>query len=153
MAPHDRAAAVVDGNVVRVLCRLAGWEAVGRGAGAVLRRKIDVLAAELVDPERPGDFNQAMMELGATVCLPRKPQCLICPLRDVCITQGEHKTAPRARMLSREVAHALVVRTGPVAGQMQAVPLAAGSTGVFDWRVISSSRLSVSTPSSRCVGR
>jgi len=115
---YGERAAVVDGNVVRVLCRLAGWEAVGRGAGAALRRKIDVLAAELVDPERPGDFNQAMMELGATVCLPRKPQCLICPLRDVCITQGEHKTAPRARMLSREVAHALVVRTGPVAGQM-----------------------------------
>jgi A/G-specific adenine glycosylase len=108
--------AVVDGNVERVLCRLAGWEA-GRTAESVLRRRIETLAAQLVDPAQPGDFNQAVMELGATVCLPRNPQCLVCPLVDNCKTQGEHKTAPRQRMLSREVAHALVVRTGLQAGQ------------------------------------
>jgi A/G-specific adenine glycosylase len=65
----------------------------------------------LLDMERPGDFNQAMMELGATVCLPRNPQCLVCPLREGCHTRGEHKTAPRARMESREAAYALCVRT------------------------------------------
>jgi A/G-specific adenine glycosylase len=109
--------AVVDGNVERVLCRLSGWEEAGRTGGAELRRKIENLAAELVSPEQPGDSNQALMELGATVCLPRNPQCLVCPVAGDCKTQGEHKTAPRPQMLSREVAHALSVRTGPNAGQ------------------------------------
>jgi A/G-specific adenine glycosylase len=57
------------------------------------------------------------MELGATVCLPRNPQCLVCPWVATCKTQGEHKTAPRPQMLSREVAHALSVRTGLHSGQ------------------------------------
>jgi A/G-specific adenine glycosylase len=108
---HGERIAVVDGNVERVLCRLAGWEATASTGATVLRKKIDVLADELVDPRHPGDFNQAMMELGATVCLPRNPQCLVCPIADHCATRGEHKTAPRARMLSREIAHALCVRT------------------------------------------
>ena len=108
--------AVVDGNVERVLCRLEGWEAGGKGAAA-LRQKIEALAARLVDPGQPGDFNQAMMELGATVCLPRNPQCLVCPLAAHCRTLGEHKTTPRAKMTSREVAYALAVRTGRQADQ------------------------------------
>jgi A/G-specific adenine glycosylase len=107
--------AVVDGNVERVLCRLTGWEA-GRPGEAALRRRIESLADRLVDPVNPGDFNQAMMELGATVCLPRNPQCLLCPLAAGCKTRGEHKTAPRPRMLSREVGYALAVRTGKQAG-------------------------------------
>jgi A/G-specific adenine glycosylase len=104
--------AVVDGNVERVLCRLAGWEAGSRkGGGAALRRKISDLAGRLLDPSHPGDFNQAMMELGATVCTPRNPQCLVCPLNADCRTRGEHKTPRRAPMISRSVAHALSVRT------------------------------------------
>jgi A/G-specific adenine glycosylase len=75
-----------------------------------LRRDIEAAAARLVDPSAPGDFNQAMMELGATVCLPRNPQCLVCPLLEHCKTQGEHKTKPRARMLTREAAYALCLR-------------------------------------------
>ena len=51
-----------------------------------------------------------MMELGATICTPRNPQCPVCPVVTECKTQGEHKTAPRARMLSREVAFALCLR-------------------------------------------
>jgi A/G-specific adenine glycosylase len=66
--------AVVDGNVERVLCRMAGWESASRAGAAALRRKIEKLAARMVDPERPGDFNQAVMELGAIVCLPRNPR-------------------------------------------------------------------------------
>jgi len=104
--------AVVDGNVERVLCRLAGWENASRAGAAALRRKIENLAGRLVDHQRPGDFNQALMELGATVCLPRNPQCLVCPVAADCKTRGEHKTSPRPRMLSREVAHALSVRMG-----------------------------------------
>ena len=112
---HGERVAVVDGNVERVLCRMAGWEA-GNG-GAALKRKIDELAAQMVDPEQPGDYNQALMELGATVCLPRNPQCPVCPFSADCMTRGEHKTPPRPRMLSREVAHALSVRIGLQPGE------------------------------------
>ena len=65
-------AAVVDGNVERVL---------GRAFDAGLREKDPWgLATELLCRNRPGDFNQAMMELGATVCLPHQPRCSICPI-------------------------------------------------------------------------
>jgi len=108
---HGEPVAAVDGNVERVLCRLQGWNTGSRtGGGAALKRKIDDLAAQLLDPAQPGDFNQALMELGATVCLPRNPQCLTCPVAAYCQTQGEHKTPSRSPMLSREVAHALSVR-------------------------------------------
>lgn len=108
---HGEPIAVVDGNVERVLCRIAGWESPGSRGAAAARRKIDQLANRLLDPRHPGDFNQAMMELGATVCLPRNPQCLTCPIAAHCSTRGEHKTTPRPRMLSREAGHALSVRT------------------------------------------
>ena len=107
---HHEAVAVVDGNVERVLCRIEGWEYGRSGSGAALRRKIDSCAQALLDPARPGDFNQALMELGATICTPRNPQCVVCPVVTDCKTQGEHKTAPRPRMLSREVAYALCLR-------------------------------------------
>jgi A/G-specific adenine glycosylase len=76
------------------------------------------LAARHVDPERPGDFNQAVMELGATVCLPRNPKCSVCPVFADCETRGEHKTSPRPRMLSCEVAYALSVRTSHSSGKV-----------------------------------
>jgi len=110
---HGEPVAVVDGNVERVLCRLAGWEAGSRkGGGSALRHKIEELAGRLLDSARPGDFNQAMMELGATLCTPRRPQCPACPLAEACETRGEHKTPRRAPMMSRAVAYALAVRTG-----------------------------------------
>jgi len=112
--------AVVDGNVERVLCRLEGWKAGSRAdGGALIRRKIEKLAAELVCPERPGDSNQALMELGATLCLPRNPQCLVCPVAADCKIQGEHQTAPRPPMICREAAHALSVRSRKKAGQVR----------------------------------
>ncbi|HKF47572.1 MAG TPA: A/G-specific adenine glycosylase [Terracidiphilus sp.] len=107
---HGEHVAVVDGNVERVLCRLAGWDATAGRDGAAQRRKVEQLAADLLDRARPGDFNQAMMELGATVCVPRGPMCGSCPLAAMCATRGEHKRAPRAKMLSREVGHALCLR-------------------------------------------
>jgi A/G-specific adenine glycosylase len=112
---HGEPVAVVDGNVERVLCRLEGW----KEGSARLRRKIEKLAGELVDPKHSGDFNQAIMELGATLCLPRNPQCLVCPVAADCKTQGEHKTAPRSPMVSREVAHALSLRTRRRAGNLR----------------------------------
>lgn len=76
--PH----AAVDGNVLRVLARVSN-EAGDIGLGAV-RRRITELAQRLLDPENPGTFNQAMMELGATLCLPRDPQCQNCPVQPLC---------------------------------------------------------------------
>jgi A/G-specific adenine glycosylase len=108
---HGERIAVVDGNVERVVCRLAGLDASATSA-ASLRREIDALANTLVHPQRPGDFNQAMMELGATVCLPRNPQCLACPIASHCTTRGEHPTKPRPRMQTRTIAHALCIREG-----------------------------------------
>ena len=78
----DVPAPILDGNVIRVLCRLDKIEADPR-ATATQRRLWD-RAAEVVDPTRPGDFNSAMMELGATICTPRSPQCLICPVAEFC---------------------------------------------------------------------
>jgi A/G-specific adenine glycosylase len=112
--------AVVDGNVERVLCRMAGWEAGSRTGGAHQKRRIDELANKFVDAKRPGDFNQALMELGATVCVPRNPHCLVCPLCSDCKTRGEHKRPARAPMLSREVAYALSVRTSGKTGRAYA---------------------------------
>ncbi len=115
---HGEPIAVVDGNVERVLCRLQGLEIGSRkGGGAAVRRKVEERAAQLIDPARPGDFNQALMELGAMVCVPRKPHCKGCPLKRDCATRGEHKTPPRPPMMSREVAYALSVRTGQKPGQ------------------------------------
>jgi A/G-specific adenine glycosylase len=115
---HGEPVAVVDGNVERVLCRVAGWEAGSRkGGGAALRRKIENLARRLLDAARPGDFNQAIMELGATVCTPHNPQCLVCPLMVHCETRGEHKMPRGAPMTSRVVAYALSVRTSPAPGR------------------------------------
>jgi len=107
---HDEPVAVVDGNVERVLCRLAGWEFNGRQSAGAVRKKVESLANELVDARRPGDFNQAMMELGATVCVPRNPQCADCPLAAQCATRGEHATVPRPKMQTRDVAYGLAVR-------------------------------------------
>jgi A/G-specific adenine glycosylase len=82
-------AAVVDGNVERVLLRLGGY-----GEGESL--DFWVSAQRLIDESRPGDFNQAMMELGATVCLPKAPDCKKCPVEDWCATRGAHATAKPA---------------------------------------------------------
>ncbi|WP_263356365.1 A/G-specific adenine glycosylase [Acidicapsa ligni] len=106
------AVAVVDGNVERVVQRLAGWGSESASGQAKLARDVELMANRILDPGRPGDFNQAMMELGATVCLPRNPNCLLCPLEGFCQTRGEHPTRPRAKMRSQDAAYALVVRTG-----------------------------------------
>ena len=77
-APH----AVVDGNVKRVLARLFCMDTPVNHSSA--HKIFKVQAEELLDRERPGDFNQALMELGALVCTPKKPQCSTCPLTAFC---------------------------------------------------------------------
>ena len=77
---YQEPVAVVDGNVARVLVRLFRLEDTDPNDRAALQP----LADQLVDPRRPGDFNQALMELGSTVCLPRRPRCGECPLEKLC---------------------------------------------------------------------
>lgn len=100
------AVACVDGNVERVLCRLMAWK-----ENSVTAAGARAQAARLLDAARPGDFNQAMMELGATVCLPRGPLCLQCPVVDLCATRGEHPASARKKMRSRESAYAFMRRS------------------------------------------
>jgi len=75
--------AVCDGNVVRVLTRLFANDELFKD-GASAQKKLRPLANELLDTNRPGDYNQAMMELGATVCHRQSPLCLTCPVIDYC---------------------------------------------------------------------
>ena len=101
--------AVVDGNVERVLLRVFPGDENQVKPAAQVKRLRD-RAASLVDPKRPGDFNQAMMELGATVCLPQRPLCLQCPVQPFCATRGEHRAPPPKKMRSRQIAYALLRR-------------------------------------------
>jgi A/G-specific adenine glycosylase len=77
----DRPATVVDGNVERVVARLFRVETAMPAAKPEIRR----LAATLTPTERPGDFAQAMMDLGATLCSPKRPACALCPWSSACI--------------------------------------------------------------------
>jgi len=99
--------AVVDGNVERVLRRLFGKSHAGE--------EVWRAAQDLLSRERPGDFNQAMMELGATLCLPRQPMCLACPVFDLCVTHGElQKAGKKPPQKKREIHYALDCHDGSV---------------------------------------
>lgn len=106
-----RAVPAVDGNVRRVLCRLFDLEAPTAG-------RLREVAAGLVDLARAGDFNEAMMELGATVCTPRSPGCHGCPVRQWCRARAVGTVAerparrPRKRVPRVEYVAAVVVGRG-----------------------------------------
>ena len=111
---YGESVAVVDGNVERVLLRVTG-----RAEEHTAKAKAFVRAqAGLLVPERrmtdevnvAGDHNQAMMELGATICLPRGPLCLNCPVYELCRTKGEHVTVPRGKQRSQRAAYLLATR-------------------------------------------
>jgi A/G-specific adenine glycosylase len=112
----DRRLPVVEANIVRVLCRLYGQT--GDPSRGVVRRWLWERADELLPRKRVGDFNQALMELGALVCTPANPRCGECPLADNCAARQRglqavipRKGAPSAPTEVREVA--VVVRRGP----------------------------------------
>jgi A/G-specific adenine glycosylase len=92
-----RRAPILDGNVTRVLCRIDRIETDPREreTQALLWRR----AEQILPRRRVGTFNAAMMELGATVCVPRSPQCLICPVREHCeaLAAGVQERIPAAR--------------------------------------------------------
>ena len=89
---------VVDGNVLRVMARyLCIEEPVD---DPKVRRSIQQVVDEVIAPERPGDFNQALMELGATVCTPQRPRCEACPLEKTCLARARsvvHRLPARRR--------------------------------------------------------
>ena len=99
-------AATVDGNVRRVISRLFA-----RNQG------IEDLAQGLVDPKNPSAFNQAMMELGALICLPRNPKCVVCPVRSDCRAFGLGRIAVfppiKNRLQPKDVYSIAAVVTGP----------------------------------------
>ncbi len=83
----DRPAAVLDGNVERVVARLRGVDTPLPGAKRELRDHL----SRITPNQRPGDFAQAMMDLGAMVCTPRRPKCLMCPLVEGCRGHAEDR--------------------------------------------------------------
>ncbi len=100
---------VMDGNVARVIARLAALT--GGPGDPVFRRAVAHELDSLISRRQPGNFNQAMMELGQTVCLPRAPRCGACPLRNWCharrVGRPESFPAPKRRRASE--AHHLAV--------------------------------------------
>jgi A/G-specific adenine glycosylase len=135
----DRPANVVDGNVERVVARLFAVDAPLPGVKPELKR----LAATLASDKRPGDWAQAMMDLGATVCRPKAPLCDRCPLSSACVAhasgtpdewpkRGVRKAKPRrygvAYVLERDGEVGLVRRPPKgLLGGMLALPTS-------DWR-------------------
>jgi A/G-specific adenine glycosylase len=102
----NEATAVVDGNVERVIERFCGERQDGE--------KLWDKANELLASQATGDWNQAMMELGATVCLPKQPQCLLCPVQPWCKTRGASQPQPQAKRKRAELWYALHVQDGGV---------------------------------------
>ncbi|MEM7517444.1 MAG: NUDIX domain-containing protein, partial [Planctomycetota bacterium] len=94
---------VMDGNVERVICRLLALAE--NPKQTAIRRHLVAEASDLLSDESPGDSNQALMELGATVCRPRSPRCLLCPLSQFC--RGRHDPEsyplPKKRRATEEV--------------------------------------------------
>jgi len=125
---HNRPAPLVDGNVGRVLGRLVALDVPARSTGG--QRRLWALADALVPERGPRDFNQGLMELGALVCRPTAPQCLLCPLQPHCAAcaQGRPEAFPppperRARplrrgamLLLRDAAGRLLLRRRPPTG-------------------------------------
>ena len=88
----NRPAAVMDGNVERVISRLYTIADPLPGAKPQMKARV----VDLTPMDRPGDFAQAMMDLGATICTPKRPACVLCPLKDACLAlkEGEPELYP-----------------------------------------------------------
>jgi len=99
---------VVDGNVTRVLCRLFAIAADAKAPRT--QKRLWTLAGELLPPGEAGTFNEALMDLGATVCTPRSPTCGKCPLRKLCLARarGRQESLPRTKP-RKPVPHFVVV--------------------------------------------
>lgn len=111
----DQAAPIVDGNIARVLSRLFNFrEAIDSTPGQTFSWNT---ATSLLDPRHPRLFNSALMELGQTLCTPKKPGCLLCPVRDFCQTRDPETLPvkkPRREFVSVEEHALLWVRNGEI---------------------------------------
>ena len=94
----DLPAPILDGNVRRVLCRLFAWLDDPRGSAA--ERRLWEWAEALTPEQAPHDYAQAIMDLGATICVPRTPRCELCPLVGLCLArrEGVERELPRKRV-------------------------------------------------------
>lgn len=101
--------ACVDGNVVRILARLTGEGRVFRDSVAAARHFTPLADALIVDAP-PGDHNQAMMELGATICVRAKPRCDACPVADLCVARGRGDAAVLPRLAPKRFEEKTVIR-------------------------------------------
>ena len=115
---YDLPHAAVDGNLLRVLARLDNDPS--DIANPRTRSRFTERAQALLDPKRPGEFNQAMMELGATVCLPKSPRCEGCPVVSHCAAHaaGRQSELPvklrRQAKVEIEIVALLIVRNGRI---------------------------------------
>jgi A/G-specific adenine glycosylase len=125
------AEAAVDGNVIRVLARIKGLE--GRRDSGVLRGRVQVLAESLARGTRAGDWTQALMELGATTCLPRDPLCERCPAARFCAARksGDPDRFPEATAPRKPRAERRLLLLARAAGRVLLVPDEADSRATW----------------------
>jgi A/G-specific adenine glycosylase len=99
---------VLDGNVIRVLARI--FAVTESTDDAEIRNRLWSLATQLVPPRSPGDFNEAIMELGATICTPKSPSCKTCPVHAVCsaYSRGIQERLPVRTAKKKSPKHELV---------------------------------------------
>jgi A/G-specific adenine glycosylase len=141
----DVPAVPVDGNVERVVARLFAVEEKLPTAKATVRR----LAASLLPPHRAGDFAQALMDLGATICSPKRPACALCPWNDSCLAfvRGDQETFPRkvpkregklrhgAAFVALRADGRVLLRTRPSSGLLGAMTEVPGSAWAHDFDI------------------
>jgi A/G-specific adenine glycosylase len=130
---YDKKLAVLDGNVARVIARLGAVR--GELRAGSRWQKLQKKADELLAPHEPGNWNQAMMELGATICTPRSPQCLFCPVAEFCEARkrGLRHVIPEKRKMRHvvEITLAALVLRDPE-GQTLLLPDAKSETKTQD---------------------
>ncbi|HLH12210.1 MAG TPA: A/G-specific adenine glycosylase [Methylovirgula sp.] len=138
----NRRSVAVDGNITRVIARLYALEE----RLPALRARVKEKAAQLQSAERPGDFLQALMDLGATICTPRGPKCGVCPFGDDCLGRAApenwpRKAAKRVRPQRRGAAFflrrngAVLLRTRPLNGLLGGMAELPGTSWTEDYDV------------------
>lgn len=126
----DAPAACVDGNVVRILARLTA-DATEFRDSASAAKTLSPLANALLPSDAPGDHNQAMMELGATVCFRQNPLCLVCPVQRLCAAARSGTPDAYPRLAAKKIEQHAVIRVWCVRGDALLLHLAASGARRF----------------------
>ena len=135
---------VVDGNVYRVLARLFGIST--NIALPAAQKEFFALASEIIDPEQPDTFNQAIMEFGAMHCTPQKPLCLYCPLQDMCYAfqHSQQKDLPVKKKeikVKHRYFHYFIILNPAAEIFMRARPAGDIWRGLYDFYLVETDRL------------